>query len=419
MKRWFIMLGGVLLLVLIVGGIKALQIKKMVAGFEAMGEPKSTVSTVKIAATDWQPALTAVGSLRAVRGVDIAAEVAGRVSSVNLRSGSEVSAGTILVQQDTSADAARLAALDAEAQLARSVATRAVQQLAIEGISQAQAEGDRARAASAAAAAAEQRAIVAKKRISAPFSGRLGISTVNAGQYLNVGQTVVTLQQLDPIHVDFTLPQSALAQISQGQAVTASTDAYPTLSFKGEITAVNPVVDAETRNVRVQATLKNPQRKLLPGMFANVKVTSGGVQKLLTLPQNAVAFNPYGETVFVVVPRGSENAADPNKPAALIQSEALQKADADRKAAEAAAGKKAEQKPAAAPAAGAAPQLVARQVFITTGATRGDQVAILKGLKEGDEVVTSGQLKLKNGSLVIVNNTVQPGSNPDPRPVDE
>jgi len=416
-KRWLMMIGAVLLLILIIGGIKAYSVKKMIDGFKAMGEPTSTVSTVKVGYDVWQPTLSAVGTLRAVRGVDLAAEVAGVVERAPLHSGSEVRQGALLVQMTMNADLARLRALQSEAALARSTAARAKKQLKAQAISRSQAEIEAAKLNSAEAAVAEQQALIDKKAIRAPFAGRLGISTINPGQYLNPGDKLVTLQQLDPIHIDFTVPQGSLARMQNGQSVQISTDAFPGQSFTGQITAINPVVDASTRNVRVQATLKNPQQQLLPGMFGNITVTAGESQRYLTLPLNAVAFNPYGETVFVVVKRGEENAIDPNKPAELTQSEALKSADALLKAKADTAKAPAAAPPA--PAAATGNQVVARQVFIKTGLTRGDQVAVLSGIAEGDEVVTSGQLKLKNGTLVVINNEIQPSSDPDPRPVDE
>jgi len=418
-KSWLLMIALVVVLVLIIGGIKAFKVKQMIDGFAAMGEPKSTVSTVKVTYDDWQPSLSAVGSLRAARGVDLAAEVSGLVETVQVRSGEDVKQGELLVQMVMDSDYARLRALQAEAELAKSVEQRARKQLAAEAISQAQADSEAAKLKGAEAAVAEQQALIRKKAIKAPFAGRLGITTVNPGQYLNPGDTLVTLQQLDPIHVDFTVPQSALSQLSSGMSVTATTDSFAGQHFTGTITAINPVVDASTRNVKVQATLKNPERKLLPGMFTNIVVATGTSNRYLTLPSNAVAFNPYGETVFVIVKRGEENSADANKPEDLLQSEALKAADAKLKAEAEAASQK--DQPAAAPAAAAAtePVLVARQVFIKTGPSRGDQVAILNGLKEGDEVVTSGQIKLKNGTAVVINNELQPSSDPDPRPVDQ
>ena len=421
MKRWLIMLAGVLVLILIIGGIKACDLKKMGEEYAAMGEPTSTVSTVKVAYDDWAPALSAVGSTRAVRGVELAVESAGLVHSVNFSSGDSVRKGDVLIQLVTDSDEARLKSLQADAALAKIIGERSVKQLEAQAISQAQADADVAKLRSADAAVAEQQALIQKKTIVAPFGGELGISTVNPGQYLNPGDKVVTLQQLDPIHIDFTVPQAVLAQIRSGLDVKVTADSFPGLSFPGQITAVNPVVDTSTRNVRVQATVRNAERKLLPGMFTNITVSTGKSQRYLTLPQNAVAFNPYGETVFVVVKRGEENAPDPNKPEELLHSEKLKKLDAELKAkADAKSnGKSAAEAAPQAATSQSPPQMVARQVFIKTGPSRGDQVAVLSGLKEGEEVVTSGQIKLKNGTLIVINNEIQPSSNPDPRPVDE
>jgi membrane fusion protein (multidrug efflux system) len=222
---------------------------------------------------------------------------------------------------------------------------------------------------------AQQKAVVEKKTIRAMFDGRLGINAVNLGQYVNPGDKIVTLQSLDPIYVDFSLPQQNLSRMKIGQTVTVTTDAIPGREFEGKITAISPKVDPDTRNVQVEATIANGKHELLPGMYASVTVKSGAVQEYLTLPQTAVTYNPYGESVYVIEEGGK---------------------GADGK-----------------------PVLIAKQTFVTIGETRGDQVAILKGVKPGDMVATSGQLKLKNGSTVVINNTVQPSNEPAPMPVDQ
>ena len=428
MKRWLTLIGIVVVIILIIGVTKGLQVKKTLDGYASMPEPQSAVSTQKVESQDWSTELSAVGSLRAVRGVDLSTEVAGLVRSASFLSGQEVKEGQLLLQLVADADLAKLNSLQAAADLAETNYKRDLLQVDAEAISKSQLDTSASTLKSAKAQVAEQAALVAKKTIRAPFSGRLGISTVNRGQYINAGDKIVTLQQLDPIYVDFNLPQQSLSQIAVGQNVSAVTDSFPGIDFTGEITAINPIVDTDTRNVRVQATLRNPERKLLPGMFSNVKVTVGRGQHYLTLPQTAVTYNPYGETVFVIVKRGEENAPDPNVPAVLAKNRALDKIDADQRAADAAkvAAAKGE-KPAAAPAAppaaavdpNAPPVLVARQVFVTTGPTRGDQVAILSGLKEGDEVVTTGQLKLKNGTRVNVNNSVTPKFDAAPKPQEQ
>uniref|UniRef100_UPI0025E9ECDE efflux RND transporter periplasmic adaptor subunit n=1 Tax=Nevskia sp. TaxID=1929292 RepID=UPI0025E9ECDE len=427
---WLTLIGVVVLILIVIVGVKAFQIKKMMAGFAAAPEPQVAVSTLTAAFEEWQPTQSAAGSVRAVRGVTLSTEVAGLVDNVSFRSGEEVKAGERLVQLNAVSDVARLDALKADLRLAESVAKRDLEQRSADAISQAQLDQSESTLASARAAVAEQAATVAKKVISAPFSGRLGISTLNRGQYLNPGDAIVSLQQLDPIYVDFNLPQKALASLSLGQKVSAVSDSFPGVAFTGEISAIEPAIDADTRNVKVQATLNNPDKRLLPGMFANVDVTVGAKARYLTVPQTAVSFNPYGETVFLVVPRGSEKAADPNTPAALKETKRLEAEDAKIKSAQqtsqAAEVAKAEGKEATAaapvppaPASDAPPVMVARQVFVTVGPTRGDQVAILTGVKEGDIVVTSGQLKLKTGLKIAVNNDVQPGNNANPKPVDE
>lgn len=419
MKRWLTLLVIVVVLVVIIGGIKALQVKKTIEGYASAPEPQVAVSTAKAELQDWSRELAAIGSLRAVRGVDLATELAGVVQEVGFRSGADVKAGALLVQLVADADRARLRSLEATAELAELNAARDKLQFEADAISRASYENSVASARSAQAAVDEQRALVAKMAIRAPFAGRLGISPVNRGQYLAAGSAVVTLQQLDPIHVDFNVPQQQLAQLKVGEKVVARLDSFPGETFGGTITALDPIVDAETRNVRVQATLANPDQRLLPGMFADLKITVGEPAQYLTLPQTAITFNPYGETVYVVVKRGEENAPDPLLPPEVARNEALAKVDAELKAAAS--------PPAEAPAAAAAPAadpnappvLVVRQLFVVTGPRRGDQVAVIKGLESGAEVVTTGQLKLRNGARIVVNNAVLPDNDADPKPVDQ
>ena len=428
MKRWLTLIGVVVALILVIGGIKAMQVKKTIDGYAAMPEPQSAVSTAKAEYQEWSTELPVVGSLRAVRGVELSNELAGTVESVGFRSGVDVKAGTSLLQLVADADRAKLRSLEANAELATLNAQRDKLQFEADAISRAAYENSVATAKAAKAAVDEQRALVAKMAIRAPFAGRLGISTVNRGQYLAAGASIVTLQQLDPIYADFNLPQQQLAQLKVGETVKATIDSFPDTVFEGTISAIDPIVDSETRNVRVQATIANPQQRLLPGMFADLRVSIGKAQRYLTLPQTAITFNPYGETVFVVVKRGEENAPDPNLPASLAKNQALDKIDADQRAADAAKaaaakGDKPAESAAAAPAKpadpNAPPVLVARQVFVVSGPKRGDQVAILSGLKEGDEVVSTGQLKLRNGSRISVNNAVLPSFDASPQPKDQ
>ena len=366
-KRMFIMLGAVVALVAALAFGFYLHIQKLMASSPKPGP--QTVTSIKVQALEWQPQLNAVGSLVAVRGVDLAAEEAGLVRSVNFHSGQEVQAGQVLVQLNADADLAQLQMAEAALELSSLVYQRDKVQLQAKAISQAQFDADAADLKGKKAQVAQQQALVDKKAVRVPFSGRLGISTVMPGQYVNAGDKIVTLQSLNPILVDFNLPQQRLSELKVGQQVDLHVDAYSGTALVGKISTINPRVDASTRNVQVEATLDNSKHQLLPGMFANVAVNVGTKGRFLTLPQTAIAYNPYGSTVFVLKPDATNNKA-----------------------------------------------LVAQQVFVTTGQTRGDQVAILKGLEAGQEVVTSGQMKLKNGTPVVVDNSVQPANSPDPKP---
>ena len=378
-QRMLIMLGAVALLIALLALGFFLHIRQLMAS--APKPMPQTVSATIIRHAEWQPQLSSVGTMVAVRGVDVASEIAGLVRTIHFKSGQEVAAGQLLVQLNADADLAQLRALQAAAELAASVLRRDQQQFAVQAISQAQIDSDQADLKSKQALATQQAALVAKKTIRAPFAGKLGITSVNPGQYLNPGDKIVTLQTIDPIYVNFYIPQKQLSGLQVGQALNLSSDAYANTAFAGKVSAISSKVDPATRNVQVEATVANPKRQLLPGMFANVSVDAGGKRQYLTLPQTAITYNPYGSTVFVV--------------------QAAQQARPDSSAA------------TPPPKAG---ELVVRQVFVTTGATRGDQVAVLTGLAEGQQVVTSGQIKLKNGSPVVVSNVVEPGNNPRPAP---
>lgn len=372
-KRMVIMLVAVAVLL---GGLvgfnffKGYMMQKYMASAPT---PAAIISAMTAEYQQWQPQLSAVGTLRAVRGVDVTTEIAGLVRSLEFKSGDEVKAGQVLAQLNADSDVALLHSLEAAAELASTVYERDKAQLAAEVISKAQVDTDAGDLKSKRAQVAQQAALVAKKTIRAPFAGKLGISTVNPGQYLNAGDKLVTLQQIDPIYIDFNLPQQQLPQISIGQKVALLVDAYKGATFEGKVNAINPKVDANTRNVQIEATVPNARRQLLPGMFATVKVNSGDEQRYLTLPQTAITYNPYGDTVFVVKPSDKKD----------------EKGN---------------------------PILTAQQVFVTTGPTRGDQVAIVKGVEAGAQVVTSGQVKLKNGAPVVINNTVQPANSLNPTP---
>ena len=372
-KRMVIMLIAVAVLL---GGIVGFNLFKgyMMQKYMASAPvPPSTVTAMKAEYQQWQPQLSAVGTLRAVRGVDVTSEVAGLVRSIEFKSGDEVKSGQVLAQLNADSDIAQLHSLQAAADLAATVYERDKAQLDAEVISKAQVDTDAGDLKSKRAQVAQQAALVDKKTIRAPFAGKLGISTVNPGQYLNAGDKLVTLQTIDPVYVDFNLPQAQLPLVAIGQKVTLAADAYKGITFEGKVNAINPKVDTNTRNVMIEATIPNPKRLLLPGMFATVKLNSGDEQRYLTLPQTAITYNPYGDTVFVV----KESDKKDDKGNAV---------------------------------------LTAQQVFVTAGPTRGDQIAILKGVEAGAQVVTSGQVKLKNGSPVVIDNAVVPANSPNPTP---
>jgi membrane fusion protein (multidrug efflux system) len=408
-KRMTLMIIGVIVLIAIIAGVKVMQVMKMMAGFGP--PPPSVVSTTKVTSENWQPELKAVGSLRAVRGADLSLDIAGLVTEVNVKSGDDVKEGQVLLQLRSTEDEAQLRQLEAAASLAEVTFNRAKQQLAVQAVSKADYDTASADLKGKQAAVAQQRVNVARKQLRAPFAGRAGIVTVNPGTYLASGTVIVTVQQTDPVYADFFMPQKNLSQLKVGQKVALSLDAYPGKSFEGTLSAISSKVDDQTRNVQIEATVPNSDHVLVPGMFANVAVQVGEEKKYLTLPQTAVVYNPYGETVYVVRKKSDFDKAQAESQKSAAAS--AQKADAkpadakkdDKKAAPAKDEKKEDPN-----------QLVVEQAFVTTGGTRGDQVAITKGLDEGTEVVTSGQIKLKNGAPIKIDNSVQPANNPNPTP---
>lgn len=335
-------------------------------------QPPATVTAMQVKRELWQPQLSAVGTLRAIQGVEISAEIAGIVTRVHFKSGDEVNKGDLLLELNSAEEAAQLQSLQASRKLAEINLDRDKRQFAVHAISKSKLDATQAELTSRIAQEAQQQAIIDKKRIRAPFAGRLGISRVNPGQYLNMAEAIVSLQNNRALYIDFNLPQKYVGQIRQGQVITVIDTQNSDMAISGTISTINSVVDKSTRNVQVEGLIDNSSGTLLPGMFVNVKVDSGEAQQLLTLPQTAISFNAYGSTLFVA--------------------KAVQGAEEGKS------------------------QLVAQQVFVKSGDKRGDQVVILEGIEEGDTVVTSGQLKLKNGTPLIINNAVQPANEAAPRP---
>jgi len=333
-----------------------------------------TVSTVRPRELAWQTQIPAVGTLHAVEGADLSSELAGIVDSVTFQPGDDVKQGQLLIQLRDDSDRAQLAALQANAEVMTQTYTRNAALMKTNAISKQAYDQALANMKNARAQADAQAATVAKKAIRAPFAGRVGIRQADVGQYVNAGQALVTLQQLDPIYVDFSVDQQQMAALKPGDKVTLTTDAVPGRAFGGEILALDPKVDPVTRNVRVRALVRNPNKALIPGMFASVVVEVGAATSQLTLPQTAITYNPYGDTVYVVLHKKSDKGVE---------------------------------------------QLYVEQRFVVLGDTRGDQVAVVKGVSAKDLVVSAGQIKLKNGALVNVNNTIRLPDNPAPTPVQQ
>jgi membrane fusion protein (multidrug efflux system) len=373
-KRMIIMLVAVAVVLGIVFGFQAFKGKMIGKAMAGMAVAPVTVATVTATAQDWQPEAKTVGSLRAINGADLSLDIAGVVDQINFNSGDEVKAGTVLARLRLEDDPAKLEALKASANLAEITYKRDQQQLKAQAISQAVLDTDEANLRSAKAQVAQQEAAMEKKVLRAPFDGRIGIRQVDIGQYLAVGTTIVTLQQLDPIYADFNLPEQQLAILKAGAKVDLSADAFADQTFVGKIIAINPKVDLQSRNVQVRARFENGDRKLVPGMYAKVSVERGAPQRLVTVPAAAVTYNPYGSTLYIV----DGITGKPDK-------DGVYKDDKGQPA-----------------------QFNVHQTFVTTGQARGDQIAIVKGVKDGDVVVVSGQVKLRNGVKVVINNKVLP-----------
>lgn len=374
-KRMWIMLISIALLFGFIFLFKAIKGYFINRYMTAHVSSVATVSSIEAEYSSWQPQFKAIGSTRAVLGVNVTTELAGMVRTIYFTPGSLVKKGDLLVQLNIDPDTAQLDVLKANAALAKINYDRDKAQYAIKAVSKATLDADEANLKSTQAQVAQETAVIAQKTVRAPFSGRLGISNVNPGQYLMPGDKITMLQTLDPIYVDFYVPQQSLYMINHGQEVTVTVDALPGKVFYGKITAIDPGVDPAIRNVQAEATLTNANLILAPGMFVNVTVNTGKSHQYLTLPQSAISFNPYGEIIYVIQKNGKDKKGNPI--------------------------------------------LIAKQHIVVTGEKRGDQIAILNGLKAGDKIVSSGQMKLKNGSLIRIDNSIVPKNNPAPTPVDE
>jgi membrane fusion protein (multidrug efflux system) len=371
-KRIIITIVGLLIVVGILGGIKGLQIERMIAQGKQFSPPPEPVTTAVARKETWESLLTAVGSLEAVQGVIVTAELSGKVERIGFEPGTKVKTGELLVQQDISAENAQLRAAEASLTLAKIELERKSKLLAQKTISRSEYDNAEAQFKQAAAQADTIRAAIKKKTIRTPFDGRLGIRLVNVGQVLKEGDAIVSLQLIDPIFVNFSLPQQQLAQVTSGLTVQVTTDALPGQVVDGKITAINPQVDTATRNIQMQATVANPEERLRPGMFVNVAVVLPARKDVLAIPATAVLYAPYSDSVFVVEEKKEEKNGQPGQ--------------------------------------------VVNQKFVRLGEKKGDYIAVVSGLEEGDTVVTTGVFKLRNGQSVVVNNAVTPEFKHNPEP---
>src|SRR3990172_2687809 len=370
-KRIFLTLIGLVLLIAVLGGIKALQIGKMIEVGTQLVQPPEPVTTAKVTSASWETVIPSIGSLTAVQGLTIAAELPGKVVEIAFTPGSSIKKRELLLRQDTSSEEAQLPGTKASLTLSSLNLSRAKALVAEEMISQSQLDTAQANFQQAQAAVDNLRSQIDKKTIRAPFSGRLGIRLVNLGQSLREGDVIVSLQTLSPIFVDFQLPQQHLGQLQRGLRVRVSADGLPGRQLTGEDTAINPQVYTATRSIGVQATLQNTEELLRPGMFVSIEVVLPKMQTVLSIPTTAVLYAPFGDSVLIVEEKQTED------------------------------GKK---------------HLALRQQFIRLGEKRGDFVSVLFGLSSGESVVSTGVFKLRNGQAVVVDNSLTPEFKLNPRP---
>jgi membrane fusion protein (multidrug efflux system) len=372
-KRMILTLAGLAIFIAVIAVVKIRQVQAGIAQNASFQPPPEAVTTVRATADRWPASVDAIGTVQAVHGVTVAADLPGLVSRIEFDSGKKVRTGDVLVRLDTRQEQAQLQAAEAQRSLA-TVNFERMKGLREKGItSQAEYDTAAAQQKQAVAQTGETRASIGRKTILAPFSGVLGIRQVNLGQYLKPGDPIVALQSLDPIYVNFDVPQEQLGALQIGAEVRVTAQGIEKSAAAGTITAVNSVVDEGTRNIQVQATLANTQEKLRPGMFVRAQVVLGAGAPVVALPTSAINYAPYGNSVFIV---GQMKGKD-GKPYSGV-----------------------------------------RQQFVKLGSSRGDQIAVLSGVKAGEEVVSSGVFKLRSGAAVVVNNKVQPSNNPAPKPED-
>jgi membrane fusion protein (multidrug efflux system) len=360
------------LVVVIIGGVKFFQIRKMMSMKPPM--PVETVSSAVVKEVNWAPILSSVGSISSMQGATVATELGGTVTEIGFENGALAKKGDLLIKLDASSEEAQLRSADSDAQLAKADVERSRDLATRKVISKAELDAAEAKAAQKIAGADNMRAMIAKKEIRAPFDGQLGIRQVNIGQMINSGQQVVQIQALDSVYVDFALPQQRMAQLKPGLEVRVTTDAIAERQFTGKLTAINPAIDTTTRNVTLQAILENKDHALRPGMFAKVEVVLPEQGSALIIPGSAVSYAPYGDSVFVIEKKKDEKTGEETQ--------------------------------------------TIRQQFVRIGEARGDFVSVTTGLKVGQVIVGTGVFKLRNGMAVTINNDLAPKLQENPKPAD-
>ncbi|MDP9100395.1 MAG: efflux RND transporter periplasmic adaptor subunit [Verrucomicrobiota bacterium] len=365
---------ALVVLFLVIAGIKVLQFVAMISAGKKMIPPPTTVTSAEAKKADWQPMLTAIGSVSPVQGAMISAELAGTVTGINFQSGALVKKGDVLLKMDVSPEEAQLRSATADEELAKNDLDRARDLAARKVISAAEFDAAQSKYAQKKAAMENIQSTIDKKQIRAPFDGTAGIRAVNPGQMVKVGDPLVSLQTMGQVYFDFALPQQQLAEVKQDLAVKVTTDAIPGREFDGKLTAINSSIDPATRNVTLQATLDNPDNALRAGMFGRIKVLLPKTNPTLFVPATAVSYAPFGNSVFIIEKKKDEKTGEEN--------------------------------------------LLLRQQFIRTGETRGDFVAVTEGLKAGEQVVSTGVFKLRNGMNVVVDNKLAPKAELAPKPSD-
>ena len=358
-------------------GMKWFGGKMMNQYFDNMPMPPAVVSSATAKSETWSASLSGVGTVVASNGADVTTESGGIIAALHFESGARVKKGDLLVTLSAGTERADLARLQAQADLAKSEYARLERLFKLDAISKSELDRAQADLSAARAGADAQRAKLAQKQIRAPFSGQLGIRQVNVGQYLSAGTPIVSLQAINPVFVDFTLPEQNQAAVEKGQTVTVVVDSQPGRTFSGVISAIEPMMDSKTRNFKVRARFDNADEALRPGLFARASIGLAKTASVVTIPQTSVSYNPYGNSVYVI--------------------QSVKGKAADGKVTD---------------------ELVVRRRFIKTGETRGDLVVVTDGLKAGEQVATSGLLKLQNDSKVKINNTVQPSASATPTPTD-